>query len=175
MFDSMPQNKKRFLAATLSVLLGAASLVFLNYADHATAHALQGATAREAKAEEDEATRQKQENKVIEEQPAALEAQRKAFRAQYNQNFQAWKERILASTAVTGVALSSPYSVLITLTLDHDQSAQRAGRVARQLANSYSYATGIKHARFYVMAGGPNLQMLNIIEVAGGNDTLSGF
>jgi uncharacterized protein YxeA len=107
----------------------------------------------EAEHQKQEKARREAEMKAYKAESAAREVRRKVFEEQYNQKFQHWKEGILANTAVTAVAASSPYSVLVSLTIDKYQSVQGAQNIARQLANSYSYATGIKHVHFYVMAG----------------------
>jgi hypothetical protein len=108
-----------------------------------------------AAAEKAEKEKQKDEKYLAESraQLAQRDAQRKVFETQYNQKFESWKQGILGNTAVTGVAASSKFSILITLTPDKYQSVNGAKNIARQLARSYCLATGVNSAHFYVMLG----------------------
>lgn len=57
--------------------------------------------------------------------------------AEYNERFAAWKEMILASTAVTGIAASARMTVLVSLSPEKYESVEGAQAIARQLAVSY--------------------------------------
>jgi hypothetical protein len=73
--------------------------------------------------------------------------------AEYNERFAAWKEQILASTAVTGIAASARMTVLVSLSPEKYERVEGAQAIAKQLAISYCQATGVRRAHFYVMLG----------------------
>jgi hypothetical protein len=78
----------------------------------------------------------------------------KAQNDQYEANFAAWKQKILATPAVTEIATSGAcISVWIRLTPDKYESVSGAQSIARQLAISYCQATGVQRANFYAMLG----------------------
>jgi hypothetical protein len=72
----------------------------------------------------------------------------------YEEKYDAWKQSILANTAVTAIAAQGRLSVFVTLTADKYTSVTAAQMIAQQLAASYCRATGVRRAHFYIMLDG---------------------